>query len=856
MKHNGLIIPLDGITDSDQSIVGAKAAGLARLKRLGMPIPDAFCVAADAYETHINSPSLKAVIDDPRVLSGKPEGLDAIRRAVVDCEMNDSLAAEIESHYNTLAASRLAVRSSATAEDLPGHSFAGLYDTYLGISNLEDCLIAIKKCWASLWTERAYSYRQKNGFDHSKVEMAVIVQLLIPADVAGVIFTADPVTGDNGRVFIEACPGLGDALVSGKVTPDRVVLDKKGLNVLSQTISAPCIDKQTAQKIAKLAIKAENEFGCPQDIEWAIHQGKIFLLQSRPITTIPKAKSWEDRQIWTSFAAKEVMPDVVTPASWLLESLTENLYDSVFDVLCIDKGNIPVYELIAGRVYFNAGFWAAVMGQFRITRNLDWSEFAGSDPELGQLFEKLKNTPTEDLPKIKHNRVRFILRFPLLTASVLCNTRRKSQSVLANTRKMNEKWACLDIYGLSAERLADCLRGAVTDLQEGVIKGILPMFYWMVYFPILEVVCKRWLPDEQSCAGRLLVGLSNMEDAEAGLDLWRLAVKVNDSPALKELILSNAGWDTVYQRLCKNSYGQEFLIDWNRFMKAHGHHCRGEIELYNRRWSERPDYILGLISSYLGSMGKANPLENLKRLAAEREQLSQSCRRKLTNPVKRAIFNHLLVSAQYGSGFRENFKSELIKLMASIRSILLELGRKLAACSLIGDSDDVFFLKLEELGPLTRNQSKVDIKEIIAARRAEYEKWQAITPPNLIIGIFDPDRYVPEEVNADVQQLKGLAVSPGVVSGKARVILRADDNEQVQAGEILVAPFTDPGWTPYFIPAAGIVMDQGGLLSHGAIIAREYGIPAVVNVGNATKIIKTGQTIQVDGDRGVVRILE
>jgi len=867
MKHNGLIIPLDSITDSDQSIVGAKAAGLARLKRLGLPVPDAFCVAANAYETHINSPSLKAVIDDTSVPSGKPEGfdiagnLDTIRRVIVDSKMNDSLAAEIESHYNTLAAGHLAVRSSATAEDLPGHSFAGLYDTYLGISNLEDCLIAIKKCWASLWTERAYSYRQKNGFDHSKVEMAVIVQSLIPADVSGVIFTSDPVTGDNNRVVIEACLGLGDALVSGKVSPYRVVMDKKGLKVISRSIVAPCINDQTAQKIVKLAIKAESEFGCPQDIEWAIHQGKIFLLQSRPITTIPKTKSWEDRQIWTSFAAKEVMPDVVTPATlWMLESLLENIVDFASDSLCIDiKDNIPIYELIAGRVYFNASFWAVVIRQFRTTRNLDWSEFAGSDPELGQLLEKLKNTPAEDLPKIKHNRVRFILRLPLLIASALCNTRRKSQSTLANARKMNEKWACLDISGLSAERLADCLMGAVTELNEEIMKkgfNLLHMFYWMAYFPILEVVCRRWFPDEQSCAGRLLVGLSNMEDAEAGLDLWRLAVKVNDNPILKELIQSNAKWGIVHDGLTKSSSGEEFLIDWSRFMKAHGHHCRGEIELYNRRWSETPDYILGLIRSYLGSMGRTNPLENYKRLAAEREQFAQSCRRKLTNPVKRAVFNHLLVRAQYGSAFRENIKSEFIKFMASVRSMLLELGRKLANRSLIGDSDDVFFLKLEELGQLTRNQSKVDIKDIIAARRAEYKKWQSITPPNLIIGKFDPDRYVPEEVNADVQQLKGLAVSPGVVSGKARVILRADDNEQVQAGEILVAPFTDPGWTPYFIPAAGIVMDQGGLLSHGAIIAREYGIPAVVNVGNATKIIKTGQTIQVDGDSGVVRILE
>jgi len=865
MKHNRLIMPLNSVRGSDQSIVGAKAVGLWRLKRLGLPVPDAFCIAANSYRLHIGAASPQVMIKDGLLLPGRPEGFDIaqtlsdVRRAIIESPMDDSLAAEIESHYHALAANSLAVRSSATAEDLPGHSFAGLYDTYLGISNIEDCLIAIKKCWASLWTERAYSYRQKNSFDHSKVEMAVIVQSLIPADVAGVIFTSDPVNGDNNRVVIEACLGLGDALVSGKVSPDRVVLDKKGLNVLSRTISAHCINNQTAQKLAKLAIKAESEFGCPQDIEWAIRQDKIFLLQSRPITTISRAKFWEDRQIWASFAAKEVLPDAVTPATfWMLESLTKNPFDYVIDVLCIDKGNIPIYDLVAGRVYFNVGFWAAVTRQFRITRNLDWNSFAGSEPEMIRMIEKLRNTPTEDLPGIRHNRVRFILRLPLLIASVLCNTRRKSQSILANVRKINEKWACIDTSGLSAERLVDCLTEAGTDLIERVISGFdfLCMIYWMVYFPLLNIVCRKWLPDEQSCAGRLLAGLGNMEDAEAGLDLWRLAVKVNESSILKELIQSNVKWDVVYEELIKNSSGEEFLTEWKRFMKVHGHHCRGELEIYNRRWSETPDYILGILRGYLDSIKKSDMLENRRRIAEQREQLVKKCRRKLRNPVKRIVFNYLLVRARYGSAFRENLKSEAIKLMASVRSMLLELGRKLANRSLIGDGDDVFFLKLEELGQLTRNQSKVDIRQVIAARRAEYEKWQSITPPNLIIGKFDPDRYVPEEVKADAQHLKGLAVSPGVVSGKARVILRADDNEQVQAGEILVAPFTDPGWTPYFIPAAGIVMEQGGLLSHGAIIAREYGIPAVVNVGNATKIIKTGQTIQVDGDRGVVRILE
>ncbi len=865
MKRNILIMPLNSVRGSDQSIVGAKAVGLWRLKRMGLPVPDAFCIAANAYRLYIGAVSLKAVIDSALLSLSRPESFDIakpladVRRAIIESPMDDSLAAEIESHYNTLAASRLAVRSSATAEDLPGHSFAGLYDTYLGISNLEDCLIAIKKCWASLWTERAYSYRQKNGFDHSKVEMAVIVQSLIPADVAGVIFTSDPVTGDDNRIVIEACLGLGDALVSGKVTPDRVVLDKRGLNVLSQTVSAHCIDKQTAQKLAKLAIKAESEFGCPQDIEWAIHQCNIFLLQSRPITTISKTKSWEDRQIWSSFAAKEVIPDVVTPAtSWMLGSLEEKIFKPFFDVLCIDKGDIPTFELIAGRVYFNAGLWTAVVRHFRIMNKMNWEAFAGSEPELVLMLEKLRNTPTEDLPKIKHNRVRFILRFPLLTVSMLCNTRRKSQSILANARKINEKWVCIDAAGLSAERLADCLTEAINDFPEGIIKvsDFICMCHWMAYFPILEVVCKRWFPDEQSCAGKLLAGLGNMADAEAGLDLWRLAVKINDSTALKGLVQSNAKWDIVHEELVKSPSGEEFLTEWKRFMKVHGHHCRGELEFYNRRWSETPDYILGILRSYLGSMEKSNLLENRRRIVEQREQLVEKCRQKLKNPVKGAVFNHLLVRAQYGSAFRENIKSELIKLMASIRSIQLELGRKLAAGSLIADCNDVFFLKLEELRQLTRGRSEVYIRQVIAARRADYEKWQTISPPNVIFGRFNPDTYVPADVNAGANLLGGLAVSPGVVSGKARVILRADDNEQVQAGEILVAPFTDPGWTPYFIPAAGIVMDQGGLLSHGAIIAREYGIPAVVNVGNATKIIKTGQTIQVDGDRGVVRILE
>jgi pyruvate,water dikinase len=220
------------------------------------------------------------------------------------------------------------------------------------------------------------------------------------------------------------------------------------------------------------------------------------------------------------------------------------------------------------------------------------------------------------------------------------------------------------------------------------------------------------------------------------------------------------------------------------------------------------------------------------------------------------IFNFLLHRSQQGSVFRENVKSEVIKLVVSLRKMLIELGKKLVDKGILKNQDDIFFLRLEELEPVTHGKADFDIRQVITNRRTEYDKNSLISPPDVIFGKFDPDSYVPEPIDSNVEMLAGLAVSPGVVTAKARVILRADTDEQVLAGEVLVAPFTDPGWTPYFVTAAGVVMDQGGILSHGSIVAREYGIPAVVNVGHATKIIKTGQTIEIDGNRGVIRILK
>jgi pyruvate,water dikinase len=292
-------------------------------------------------------------------------------------------------------------------------------------------------------------------------------------------------------------------------------------------------------------------------------------------------------------------------------------------------------------------------------------------------------------------------------------------------------------------------------------------------------------------------------------------------------------------------------------MRRHGHHTRAEIDVRNPRWSETPDYVLEVIRGYLDGMdhGMPDPVEAHAKRTGEAERVAASCRREL-GPLKRAIFGFTLGRARMGSVVRENVKSEAIRWIDAIRRNVLELGERLAARGVIGERDDIFFLSLDEVGPVSAGMVEFDVRRTISERRSEFERNLTLDPPPVVVGDWDPARSprLPERKPARV--FEGLSVSAGYARGRARVILRGDEGHQVLPGEILVAPFTDPGWTPYFLPAAGIVMDMGGMLSHGSIVAREYGIPAVVNVGPATELIRTGQLIEVDADHGVVRVLD
>ncbi len=880
-------MPLQRLPPEAGASAGAKALNLAALMRAGLPVPDGFCVMAEAYRAHVSTLELGEVLRALSDRSRRGQGLAEIRQMITTAELARDTAAGIRYSFTRLRTPLVAVRSSGTAEDLPGHSFAGLYDTYLRSTDANGCIELVKQCWASLWTERAFDYREKNGLAsaapvgqcaHEQAAMAVVVQRLVAADAAGVVFTADPLTGNPERIIVESCWGLGEALVSGKVTPDRYVIKRDTEQVVDSSIAnksvatvfsptgtsveqpvpperaaQPSISMATAQKIARLALRVERRFGTPQDVEWALAGPNLFLLQSRPITTIEPPKSWEERQVWSTTNAAEVLPGVLTPMVWsTVGEYVGKLLGGIVERLGVSLGEYPLFDNIAGRIYMNLNTFTGMVRLMPFAGRMSQAQMFGGQNLKPEDRAKLELGPS-DVPDIKVSPVKTMLKLPGFLIWILQHGPGRGREWITAARTAYEKKERPDLTRFSEAELV--AKATATMEQMGVGgDGLGFALAGMMFTSVLYDLCRKWFRDKTGAnASRMLAGTGELQSAEAGIALWRLARDAAALPDIRAILRSPAAWNEVRPQLEALPAGQEFLTRWDRLMHRHGHHARGEMDMYNPRWREQPDYLLEVVRNFMRAEGKTDPEADQCRHAEERERVKARMLALMGNPVKRWVFSYVVRQAQLSAAIRENVKDAGIRIIADTREVVLELGNRLASRGVLADADDIFFLRFPEVEPVVSGNAGFNVRTRIAERRAEYEKNLALSPPAIIVGRYNPDKHKPDTIDASAE-LKGLAVSPGVVTGPARVILHAG-TEQVLPGEILVAPFTDPGWTPYFIPAAGIVMDQGGLLSHGSIVAREYGIPAVVNVGPATKLIKTGQLIQVDGDNGIVRIV-
>ncbi|MCK2220054.1 PEP-utilizing enzyme [Actinomadura sp. ATCC 31491] len=823
------VLPLDDAA-ADLALTGGKGASLARLARAGLPVPRGFHVTTEAYRAFVAG--FGDAIDP-----GDPEATAAL---FARHEVPAAVAAEIRRAYAALGDDvPVAVRSSATAEDLPGMSFAGQQDTFLNVRG-DTLLEAVRRCWASLWNARAVAYRDRQGVPHEDVALAVVVQELVDADAAGVLFTADPVTGALDETVINASWGLGEAVVGGAVTPDTVVLregavvreqisDKTVMTVRvpggteerpvpDELRRAPVLTAAQAAELAALGARVRELYGVPMDVEWARRaDGSFAVLQARPITGLKvRPEEWNDslkgEYLWTAGNLGEAIPDVMTPITWS--------YVQLFIHEAMSASALPGFDMvgnIGGRFYMNLSIVHTIAAAMGMSKRAAATE---------NVFGKLP--PGLVVPKVNLSRWEILRRVVPMAIGLQRRVRTNLKAMPAFLA--GSRWRCEEL------RARIAATGSPAELAALWEREILP--HVVTSCRMLEAAGRQggatlvWTRDRL----RKMMGEA---DAEAML------TGVNADGGLASMDLLNG--------LSRLSRGE---ITREEFAAAYGHRGAHEFEVSVPRPGEDPSWIDARLA------GLRDLRAGTEELLARQERLREEAWARFAQryPGQEARMRERVRRWAGVVRDRERTRSENIRAFWVLRAFTLRAGE------LTGHGDDVFFLHLEELLGLLRGDAAA--LERVPARRAAHELYAALPPyPVLIVGHFDPVRWAADPGRrADVYDARGglppvsdtvsgFPGAPGVVEGVARVIAGPEDGDRLQPGEILVTTLTNVGWTPMFPRAAAVVTDLGAPLSHASIVARELGIPAVVGTGNATMRLRDGDRVRVDGERGTVEVL-
>ncbi|MFD9870828.1 PEP/pyruvate-binding domain-containing protein [Streptomyces niveus] len=795
------VLELSVIDPEQRELVGGKAAGLAALIRLGERVPDGFCVTTEAHSR------------------------GEVPRAGV-------LAA-----YERLGAGPVAVRSSATAEDLPDASFAGQQDTFLAVEGGDDVLAAIRACWDSLHSERATAYREAAGIAHDTVRMAVVVQRMVDAEVAGVLFTANPLTGSRSECVVDAAPGLGTAVVDGAAAADHYVLDG----------TAPeergCLTPARSNELREVGERLRSRLGAPQDVEWAYDQdGTLWLLQSRPITTLfpaPPAPTASDRpgpRLYVEFGHVQGMLQPVTPVgmSTLKEMLAGMLASFGMTVDIVDIG---------GRLY---GDLTDAMRDPVTRRRLVRLMAVDFGPRAQAVVEHLLDDPR--FAPVRGKRRRNTAALGTAPKAVVGILGALARPAAARARVFGT------IERLGRQPVVDPSTAAEllplveeTERSDTGVEAITwPVVTGILVAAVLPTLLKDIASDDE--IRTVLGGMPHNVTIEMDLALWQVARR---AAPYRELLLGTSPDELAAAHLA----GELPDIGLTAFLGTYGHRCAAEVDAGVPRWSEAPAPVFAALANYLRVTDPdQGPDRRFERAAARAElMLAELVRRaRRERPVRGRLAGFFLRRARELGGLREAGKFAGLYALRDRRRRLLLIGAELRAKGLLERADDIRFLTLPELRTVVDGGD--DPRRTVAERKSHYarELRRRTVPVALLSDGTDVETLLPARTS-DSRTLTGTGAATGRARGPARVV-RDPADAYVEPGEILVAPTSDPGWTPLFLTAGGLVTETGAVMAHGPTVAREYGIPAVICVAGATDRIRTGQMITVDGAAGTVTL--
>mgnify|MGYP000483425351 CR=1 FL=1 len=882
------VFKIEEIADPSIDKMGTKGYYLWILHKNGFKIPKTYILDTSAYELFVKENNLEESFSEiENILDEKAleEALEKLREKIMKSTIPCSIKNEIEQIVCDSGIDKFAIRSSATGEDLPYVSFAGMYDTYLNVL-CEQVIEYVKKVWASLWNLRAVKYRNQIGI--KDVKMAVILQEFIPAEKSGVAFSADVVKMDPGVVVINTSFGLGEGIVSGQVEVDTYYVDKFKGEVKEKILGekkhiivpkdeggtkrseldpnlrdVSVLEDQEIKDIASNVFDIEKLYKAPIDVEWVIHSGDLYIVQTRPITTFENIYGYYDIEwhdydnletIWTNVNIGELMPGIVKPLSWSIMKINIDYgFREPFAYLPYLKKPINFTRLFLGRAYLNYDALRAIPSILP----------GGSAEIMDELY--LGGLPFEKTPEPKAKGLKAA-EYMIRMIRDMNRKKKEANRLIPLLDKKYKEFLEKDLSKLSFDELVELHKNFDEIFGErhafaihiGCSAYALPNIN-LLREKILELGVDL---NENPLDKNLLLGLTDMESAMASAKLWDLAQMVIEDSALLELFKFRKTDEVLEEVTRSKDRFQAFLNVFNEFMREFGHRCVGEFKLENPRWMEEPLLIIEMIKHYVETKA-SSPYELIEkqreiREKAERE-LIKIINERIRNPIKKKYIKSILNSAQAFVRYRENMKTALVKLSYIRRKIILEIARRLKEKGVLSDVNDIFYLTNRELIDLLESKITPQIANMIIDRRKEiYKTLEDKKPPNIIIGYLRPEHVITEErIEKPAENvLKGIPGSPGIYRGTARIINNPREFHKLKKGDVLVAPATDLGWTPLYLISGAIVIEIGSVLSHGAIIAREYGIPAVMNVKNATKIIKDGDIVEVDGTNGEVRIIQ